>query len=292
MKTVSLFELISALPHTPWITYEKDFFIVDMTYRPGSRTVLAYPCKFDGIICMYCIEGHFQLSIGLDDYDVRPDGFAISLPGDIVRLEKANGEETGKVRLLGVSGKLLKEMDFDMAKAMNVFSYRMVQASIKYKILIHNFRNIFRSILLEQHVDTGKSLAYVLGAMSIEIENIWSRLAYGPQRKYQDGGRLTDRFLSLVAKHHLEHREIDYYATEIGLTSKYLSTAVKRESGRTAAQWIVSYVLLEAKYYLKQTKMTIKEIAFELHFSNQMELYRYFLRHTGMTPSDYRNRPQ
>jgi len=47
--------------------------------------------------------------------------------------------------------------------------------------------------------------------------------------------------------------------------------------------------LMEARYYLKHTSLSVKEIAWKLHFKNQMDFYRYFLRHAGLTPSDYRS---
>lgn len=292
MKTITLHELLSSLPESRGIAYGEDFFLIDQSYKRGDSIVLAYPCKFDGIICMYCISGEFKLSIGLDEYPVHTDGFAISLPGDIISLEKVSNETPGKIRLLGVSGSLLKEMDFNIPKAETIFRYRMVQANYRYKILIHNFRNIFRSIISDCHQETSRSLAYMLRAMSIEIENIWANLAYAPRSKTKNGGgRLTDTFVELVAKNHIRHREIEFYADHLGLTSKYLSTTIKKESGKSAAEWIVSYVLLEAKYYLRQTNSPIKQIAFELNFANQMDFYRYFLRHTGMTPSEYRNLP-
>ena len=72
------------------------------------------------------------------------------------------------------------------------------------------------------------------------------------------------------------------------LIPKYLSATVKADSGRTAPEWIAEYVLMEARYYLKYTSLSVKEIAWRLHFANQMDFYRYFQRHAGMTPSAYR----
>ncbi|MBQ2598691.1 MAG: AraC family transcriptional regulator [Bacteroidales bacterium] len=73
------------------------------------------------------------------------------------------------------------------------------------------------------------------------------------------------------------------------MTPKYLSAAVKADTGRTAPEWIAEYVLMEARYYLKHTSLSVKEIAWELHFSNQMDFYRYFQRHGGISPSGYRS---
>ena len=42
-----------------------------------------------------------------------------------------------------------------------------------------------------------------------------------------------------------------FYARELCITPKYLTTDIKRVSGRSASEWIDSYVILEAKTLLK-----------------------------------------
>lgn len=81
-----------------------------------------------------------------------------------------------------------------------------------------------------------------------------------------------------------------FYANKLCLTPKYLSKLVKQASGRSAPDWIDEFVILEAKNMLKYSNMPIKEIVFRLNFPNQSFFYRFFKTHTGMTPSEYRNK--
>ena len=71
------------------------------------------------------------------------------------------------------------------------------------------------------------------------------------------------------------------------LTPKYLSKLIKNVSGRSAHEWIDSFVILEAKNLLKYSDLPIKQIVDELHF-NQTTFYRFFKAKTGLTPSEYR----
>ena len=71
-------------------------------------------------------------------------------------------------------------------------------------------------------------------------------------------------------------------------TPKYLSKLVKSASGKSAHEWIDSFVILEAKNMLKYSGMSIKSIVWELNFPNQTTFYRFFKTQTGMTPSEYR----
>ena len=74
----------------------------------------------------------------------------------------------------------------------------------------------------------------------------------------------------------------------LAVAAKYLTTIIRKTSGRTAAEWIDDYVVLEAKNLLKYSTMSIQEIAYCLNFPNQSFFGKYFRSHTGMTPSAYR----
>jgi YesN/AraC family two-component response regulator len=82
---------------------------------------------------------------------------------------------------------------------------------------------------------------------------------------------------------------MSFYASKLCLTPKYLSKLIKQASGRSAPDWIDSFVILEAKNMLKYSDISIKEIVYKLHFANQSVFYKFFKSHTGITPSEYRN---
>ena len=61
------------------------------------------------------------------------------------------------------------------------------------------------------------------------------------------------------------------------------------QSERTAIQWIETFTILKAQHYLGSTKLSVKEIAYELNFPDQSVFGRYFKKHLGISPSAYRN---
>jgi AraC-like DNA-binding protein len=97
------------------------------------------------------------------------------------------------------------------------------------------------------------------------------------------------QFLQLVKLHYREHREVGFYADKMNLTAKYMTTLVKKASGKPAIQWIEDYVILDAKAQLSSTVNTVQQIAFDLNFPSQSLFGRYFKRAVGMSPSDYRS---
>ena len=99
---------------------------------------------------------------------------------------------------------------------------------------------------------------------------------------------ILEDFLTLVRDNHNKERNLSFYADKLYLTPKYLSKLVKSVSGKSAHEWIDSFVILEAKNMLKYSGMSIKSIVWELNFPNQTTFYRFFKTQTGMTPSEYR----
>ncbi len=97
------------------------------------------------------------------------------------------------------------------------------------------------------------------------------------------------RFLHELSQHYLERRNVSFYADRLCISSRYLTTIVRRVSGMSVSEWMNRYIMMEAKYLLKYTEMSIQEIAYKLSFPNQSFFGKYFKQHTGMAPSAFRS---
>ncbi len=97
------------------------------------------------------------------------------------------------------------------------------------------------------------------------------------------------RFFDLLHSVDMKHRPVEWYATELCITPKYLSVLCKKHSGRTANEWITEHVLEDIRYYLKQTDYSIKQICSVMGFPNPSFFGRYVKDHFGMTPMELRN---
>ncbi len=112
--------------------------------------------------------------------------------------------------------------------------------------------------------------------------------ASNAQETGQRHGEVMMQFLQLLRQHYRDHRDVGFYADKMNISAKYMSTLVKKASGKPAIQWIEDYVILDAKAQLSSTVNTIQQIAFDLNFPSQSLFGRYFKRAVGMSPSDYR----
>ncbi len=97
-------------------------------------------------------------------------------------------------------------------------------------------------------------------------------------------------FHTNLSKDFLNHREVAYYAKLQNLTPRYFSTTIKKISGNTPLYWINIAVAGEAKKLMRNSKMSIKEIAYKLNFASPTFFTRWYRQFTGETPSQYRSK--
>jgi len=95
---------------------------------------------------------------------------------------------------------------------------------------------------------------------------------------------------ALVDEFFRKEHQLGFYAEKLGLTVDRLNDHVKRATGITAGHLIRQRVLTEAKCQLVFTTQPIQDIAEELTFSDPSHFARFFRKHTGTTPHEFRDR--
>jgi AraC-like DNA-binding protein len=78
------------------------------------------------------------------------------------------------------------------------------------------------------------------------------------------------------------------YAREQNLHPNYLSNVIKSKTGRTISTWIADKTIAEAKSMLKNSSLPVKQIAYQLGFSESTHFSNYFKKHTNLTPNAFR----
>ena len=100
---------------------------------------------------------------------------------------------------------------------------------------------------------------------------------------------LFNRFMMLLEKDYKISRDVNYYAEQMNISSKYLTNIVNQVTGHTPKTIIDQYVILQLKLHLKRSTQSIKEMAWEFHFADVSFFCRYFKKHTGLTPQQIRS---
>jgi AraC-like DNA-binding protein len=100
---------------------------------------------------------------------------------------------------------------------------------------------------------------------------------------------LVRRFRQLVARHFMEHRSVQSYADELGVSVGHLSRSIKDVTGNSASQIIRQELIMEAKRLLVNTDLVVERISDHLAFDDPAYFGRFFKRETGFSPGAYRN---
>jgi len=95
-------------------------------------------------------------------------------------------------------------------------------------------------------------------------------------------------FLNLLNEYQKHSYCIKEYSHLMKVSPRHLNRIVKYSSGKTACEAIAEKVIMNAKRLLTETNFSIKEIAYEIGFSDQYYFSRFFKKYTGISPKMYR----
>ncbi len=131
-----------------------------------------------------------------------------------------------------------------------------------------------------------RSLIYIV---LNEIDDVHQSQNPSPPAAIDKGNHILSQFKTLLAQHFIDERQVSFYADKMHLTPKYFSTIIKEVSGKTAGAWINEMLLLESKVRLQNKDQTIAQIAYDLNFSDPSHFGKFFKKHIGISPLEYRS---
>jgi AraC family transcriptional regulator, transcriptional activator of pobA len=275
------------------------FFVRRDLNSANQYSIFRYPCRIDAYIAILCTAGSARFISNLNQYIISKNSLFISNPNDIIQLESL---DNCKFYVVALNDNFVRKMKIDYQKVLSVFLEIQKTPLIEISqeeadILEGNHRTMLREIdyFKGGNFYTEIMMTYISMAVYEACSIITSRLkCLEPNNE----GSITSRneeyykkFMTLLSQNFKREHGIGFYASEICITPKYLSSLVKRVSGKSATQWINESIIMEAKHLLKYSKMTVQEISFYLNFPNQSFFTQYFKRQTNLTPSEYRVLP-
>ncbi|MDE7349476.1 MAG: helix-turn-helix domain-containing protein [Muribaculaceae bacterium] len=102
-------------------------------------------------------------------------------------------------------------------------------------------------------------------------------------------GYITAQFFTLIEGGRPKtQREVSHYADQLNVTPKYLSDTIKRVTGTSVSAHINNAATAIALEYLKNSNMSVSQIADEMNFSSLSYFSRFCVKHIGMSPVKFR----
>jgi len=300
LQNIDIRAFKDVLPSKMTSTIGNDFIICDVTYDENLEDLLPYPCRFNGYLAMMCIKGEVNLDINLHTFSLKSHSFLFTTPGAIIKLSDHQNVEQDKdafhFLIVALSPDFMSSIHIDFNRLYNDASAFLdnpcIEMDSQEMAICGQYVGLIDMLINSEQMNKRDSIGslcasflYVLGSFCqkrVSEARMTSRQSVRSKAVF-------DQFLRLVTEFHSSQRGMAFYAERLCLSPKYLSKLIKNVSGRSAPDWIDSFVILEAKNLLKYSDLTIKEIVYKLHFPNQSVFYKFFKNHTGMTPSEYRN---
>ena len=270
------------------IVEEKGVWIEPCKHRfTAFNTDMSFPF----VIMTLCLSGTARALYDQREMTHHKNDLALLLPGHVMRpLECSEDYTYARIAISkGMIERLRPQLfshDYMKYSTSPVFSLTDEHAKRLLQVLEHMAFTAAHSELEMTHRNH-----ILLAQMAVGYEYI------NYYRKEQDrllppdnNAGIFSRFCDLVVEHYHESKEIQYYASLLDLHPKYLSRVVRTATnGVTPGQWIDRYVVAQAKRLIvANPELSLKEIAYELGFSEPTSFYRFFKRVTGLTANEFR----
>jgi len=150
---------------------------------------------------------------------------------------------------------------------------------------------IFRGLLGQASLKTHCSM----DLMRVMLLEIFLRIEQENPKQYANksihyqNDSILDNYHKLIEKHFLEFHLPGHYADLLSVTPNHLNAICKEHLGMKAGDLIRKRILLEAKRLLVNLELTISQVAYTLNFSDNSYFTKFFKRHTGQTPEEFRS---
>ena len=260
----------------------------------SEMEIFRFPSRLNALIIGVGTEGETSLTSNLQEFRLKKDSLFIFSPKHILQVQSNN---RFKAHLIVIAPDFLKRINIDTKRMMPLF---LQFGWLPCMELTHAESQSLRSFIsmVEQELkgsETDFSSEIIGGLIAATIYKVGDILTHYLTEHPEVDSPIHNRaeeyfrqFTELLGEHYKHERSVGFYARQLCITPKYLTTLIKRISGKSVSEWIDNYVILEAKTLLKYSNMSVQEIAYYLNFPNQSFFGSYFKRNAGMSPSQYK----
>jgi AraC-like DNA-binding protein len=254
-------------------------------------------------IAFYCEKGVLQFSVEGKMYHAKEGDLVACTPRNIIGLYMRSPDLQGKVICMGESlyDETLPGVFHIDPNWWKKFLYLrqnpvMHASELQSKLFLAYF-NLLKAYMEDSNNPYRQRIIKITSqAAAVEILHEldkWNPLGEDSidqaRQEASQKDRLFQRFIAMLSYPANTEREVRAYAEQLLVTPKYLSAVCKEKSGRTAMDWITESTVAHIKYYLLQTDLSVKEIAFKLDFPDVSFFCKYVKKHLGRAPLAYRN---
>lgn len=268
------------MTQTDYISYE----------HTDLRKYLGKPLRTKGCILMFCTSGYAVLECNFTRKAFRRGWMAVIFSDTLFSVEKVSADFA--VRKFELSMALTDEVTYissgpffdwlDENQICVIPDDRHKDIALWFEAMDWIDRNCdtgYRNVMMRNQWQN-----FFLGFESV----LKPLLEAKNMETISSARKLFHRFCQLLCENCRTRHDVKFYADKLCITPYYLSKITSRIFQVSPKELIDRQLIMEIKALLTTTDFTVKEIADRYCFESASYLGRYFRRHTGMTPLDYR----
>lgn len=243
---------------------------------------------------LICRKGKATVNINYKEWHLHEGAVITVFPNDVVELKVKSEASLFDVEMLKYNASLLREASLQLGQTV-YSSLREDRCRQDTPVVTNIIDSMFAllKVYFNQSECTCISQLVLLQLKAFFVgfhEYLQRNLQNRPDDEVKSYRvrELFNRFMMLMERDYKLSRDVNYYADLMHITSKYLTNIVRQVAGHTPKTIIDQYVILQLKMQLQRSSQSIKEIAWEYHFTDVSFFCRYFKKHTGLTPQQMR----
>ena len=272
--------------------------VVAHTGRDTRIGMLGHPIRIDAYVVCLCRTGHGHAFSNSEHCEISRNIMLLHTPENILSLENNDSHNDTELEILAFEPDFIHKLNIDLRQVVPILAGMNRISSIELSdtdmnILETAFSSIRSAVTHFRNMRFGdeivrrciESISYMILEVIHKYIDIREQAAASVKNRNEE---YFGRFIRCLHENYKSERSVSFYASQLNITPKYLTTVIRNVSGRSAAAWIDEFVILEAKNLLKYSTMSIQEVAYALNFANQSFFGKYFKHHTSMSPSAYK----
>lgn len=170
----------------------------------------------------------------------------------------------------------------------NVFEIPFINLNEEQSVEIQKIISDIQSELENEDSSTEEMLRTLLKLIILKSTRIWKQQHQLSDSVQQADVQFLRKFSKLVEQHFKTHHTVADYADMLCITPKNLSKKISMVSKETPNDIIKNRIILESKRLLAHTTMNVKEVAYSLNYEDDAYFVRFFTKHTGISPTNFR----
>lgn len=262
-----------------------DFVLIE---NPKMDRSVEFPFKSNTVISIVVRSGSMACVVDMAVHRIDMQGMFIILPSQIVEKISFSDDFDGYCLLLSSAFLANMPMTNKIPLLSNIKNHGFYAMDGQAFSSLENYFKMAQGVLqnpngYKHEILTHLTIAYFYGLGSYIHE---TATGSSLSSRYD---QITNRFLELVRENCHIHRDMGFYAGILCLSAKHVNLAVKSVTGENAMKWIERYTILNAKSMLKTSLLSVSEISDRLNFPAVSDFGKYFKKHTGYSPREFRN---